>query len=213
MNKILTAILIFFSLSLSSQVESDARLWSGITVKKEIEDFEFSLSQEMRLDENISHIDKVFTEIGVEYKITKGFFASFNYRFDRDNDYETRNYDLNQRIDFGIAYKHKFDDFRLGYRIKYQTKTAHPEENNPTFLRNKVNLQYKKDDFTPFIAYEFFYMFSNENVINRTRISLGTKYSINKKNSLKAFYTFENRFNVRRLKQNHIWGISYAIEI
>ena len=137
-----------------------------------------------------------------------------NYRFNRDNDYESANYDIRQRIDIGLSFKYELNDFRFAFRTKIQTKNALPNENNPTFSRNKVSVKYKlKKNLSPFIAYEFYYQFNDEKVINRTRISLGTSYKINKRNAVKLFYMFENRFNVRNLKHNHIYGISYNIEI
>jgi len=209
-------ILIFFlsPLFLSAQVVSDAKLWAGISVNKSFNDLTISFTEEMRLDENISHIDKILSEIGAQYKITKGFYIGLNYRYSRDNDYETKNYDMKHRIDFGLTYKRKLNDFRFSFRTKIQSKSALPNENNPTFSRNKFALKYKLNKkVIPFIAYEFYYQFNDQKVINRTRYSLGTSYKINSNNALKLFYLFETRFNTRNLKYNHIYGISYSIDI
>ena len=214
MNKKLFFILILLPFITNSQVVSDAKLWAGVTLNKKLNDFEFSFSEELRLDENFSHIDKVFSELGAEYKIKKGFYVSLGYRFDRDNDYESGNYDLSNRIDLGLSYKQKFENFNLEIKSKYQTKSSSPEENNPTYWRNKLSFDYKLDNpFTPYASYEFYYQFNDEKVINRTRISIGTKYEINNNNAVKVYYTFENRFNVKNLEHNHIWGLSYSIDL
>ncbi len=214
MNKNLIFILLLFPFFTKAQVVSDAKIWGGLSISKKINDFKFSFSEELRTDENSSHVDKVFSEVGVQYKIRKGLYVAANYRFNRDNDYESANYDIRHRIDIGLTYKYKLNDFRFAFRTKIQTKNALPNENNPTFSRNKVSVKYKlKKNLSPFIAYEFYYQFNDEKVINRTRISLGTSYKINKRNAVKLFYMFENRFNVRNLKHNHIYGISYNIEI
>ena len=214
MNKSLLLILILLPFITKSQIVNDAKLWLGISVNKKINDFEFSLGEEIRFDENFGHIDKIFTEFGVEYKIKKGLFVSLNYRFDRDNDYESSNYDLNNRLDFGASYKHKFDKFDFIVKTKFQTKSSSPEENNSSYWRNKITFNYKLDNpFTPFASYEFFYQFNNENVINRNRLSIGSKYEINNSNSIKIFYTFENRFNVKNLAHNHLWRVSYSLDL
>jgi len=214
MNKQFLFILFLLPLFTNAQVVSDAKLWTGISVSKKINDFEFSFSEELRFDENINHIDKVFSEIGAQYKITKHFFVGINYRFNRDNDYETPNYNIRHRIDLAIGYKHKINNFRLSFRTKIQTKNALSEENSPTFSRNKFAVKYKMDnDFTPFISFEFYYQFNNENIINRNRLALGSSYKINKNNAIKLFYMFENKFNVKNLKRNHVYGLSYSIEL
>lgn len=213
MNKLFIILLILTPLLTSAQVVSDAKLWTAISINTKVEKFEFSFSEELRLNENFSHTDKFFTELGVSYEFIKDFDASFNYRFSRENDYETGNYDLNNRIDLGLSYKHKINNFRISNRLKYQTATASSTENNPTYLRNKFTTSYKIKDITPYISYEFFYQFNDERVVNRTRLSFGGKYKINKNNSIKLFYTYENRFNDRQLKHNHIYGINYSIDI
>ncbi len=214
MSKRIIVILFILPFFVNSQVINDAKLWTGITVSKEVKDFEFSLSKELRFDENVSHIDKSFLEVGAQYKIRKGLYAGLNYRFNRDNDYPTENYDLIHRVDLGVSYKKKVNKFRFGVRTKIQMKSALPDENNPFVSRNKLSIKYKySKKISPFVAYEFYYQFNNENVINRTRIALGSSYKINGKSSVKLFYMFENRFNVKNLKHNHVYGISYSIEL
>ncbi len=214
MNKRIIIILLLIPFFVNGQVVSDARLWTGATVTKKIKKLELSFSEEIRFDENISHIDKIFTEIGGEYKLMKGLYGAINYRFSKDNDYENRGYDIQHRIDIGLTYKRKLDKFRFSLRSKYQTASAPPYENNPTYLRNKLVVQYDLDKpYTPFVYYEFFYQFNDEKVINRTRLSLGGKYKLNKKSSLKMFYIYENKFNIKNLKHNHIWGVSYSFDL
>ena len=167
-----------------------------------------------RFDENISHIDKVFSEVGVEYKIVKGLYVGTNYRFNRDNDYESMNYDMLHRFDLNLMYKHKLNDFRFSFRSKIQKTSNLPYENNPTYSRNKFAIKYKLNgNFTPFTFFEFYYQFNDEKVINRTRIALGSSYKVNDNNSFKLFYMYENRFNTTNLKHNHIYGVSYSIDL
>jgi long-subunit fatty acid transport protein len=214
MIKKIVVILILLPFISNAQVVSDAKQWTSISVSKKINKFKFSLGEDIRFDENISHLDKFFTELGAQYKITKGFYVGLNYRYSRNNDYETSNYNMYHRIDFALTYKVKLDKFRFSFRTKFQTKKDLPEENNPTFNRNKFTINYKLDNpITPFVSYEFYYQFNDEKIINRSRISLGSKYAINDNNTIKLFYLYENRFNTRNLRHNHIWGVSYSIEL
>lgn len=214
MNRLLIIILFTLPFSGNSQVVSDAKLWTGVSISKKVNDFEFSFSEDLRFDENMTHIDKVFSEFGAQYKITKGVYTGVNYRFSRDNDYSSKNYDIRHRFDLFLNLKYKYDNFRFSFRSKLQSKSSTPEENRPTFSRNKFTVKYKlENDLTPFVSYEFYYQFNEEKIINRTRFSFGSAYKINKKSALKLFYIFENRFNVNTLKHNHIYGISYSFEL
>jgi len=214
MSRLILFILITIPSIGYSQIESDVKLWTGISISKKVNDFKFSFSEDLRFNENMTHTDKVFSEVGVQYKIRKGFYAGANYRFSKDNDYSSKNYNIRHRFDLSLALKHKHKNFRFSFRTKYQIKSATPEENSPNFSRNKIGIKYKlENDFTPFISYEFYYQFNEEKIINRTRGALGTAYKINKKSALKFFYIFENRFNVKTLKYNHIYGVSYSFEL
>ena len=214
MSKLFLFILITIPFLGQAQVVSDAKLWTEISISKKVNDFEFSFSEAVRFDENMFHIDKVFSEFGAAYKIVKGVYAGANYRFSKDNDYTSKNYNIRHRFDLALMLKHKYENFRFSFRTKYQVKNATPEENSPTFSRNKFAVKYKlENDFTPYISYEFYYQFNEQKVINRTRIALGSSYKINKQSALKFFYLFENRFNVKSLKHNHIYGVSYSFKL
>ena len=214
MNKKIIILLFLLPFLAGAQIVSDAQQWTNFSVNKKVNDFEFSLGEEIRFDENISHIDKLFTELSVEYKITKGFYVGSTYRFSRENDYETRNYDMTHRIDLGLKYKFEVDKFKFGIKTKIQLKKDLPYENNPTFSRTEFAASYNfNDKLAPFISYEFYYQFNDQHVINKTRLSLGGKYAINDKNAIQVYYLFENKFNVKNLQHNHIFGVSYSIDI
>ena len=214
MNKLFLFIIIAVPCIGHSQVVSDAKLWTEISIAKRVDDFEFSFSEAVRFDENMFHIDKVFSEFGTEYKIKKGIYAAVNYRFSKDNDYTSKNYNIRHRFDLALTLKHKYENFRFSFRTKYKKKNALQEENSPSFSRNKFVIKYKlENDFTPYISYELYYQFNEQKVINRTRISLGSSYKIDKQSALKFFYLFENRFNVKTLKNNYIYGVSYSFKL
>jgi len=210
-------ILLMLPVFAQSQVVSDARLWTGISISKEFNDFKFTLGTEYRLDENFTHTDKVLGEFGAEYDFTKRFSGGINYRYSRDNDYEEYSYELSHRFDIGLEYEFKFGEFELKNRIKYQIESAPGDRNNPTYIRNKTTLEYKienkKKDIRPFISFELHYQLNDVYAFNRSRLSAGSKFDLNKKSSIKVFYIYENKFNTKNLKQGHIYGIGYSLDI
>lgn len=210
-------VLIIFPFFTNAQVVSDARLWTGISISKEFNNLEFTLGTEYRLDENFTHTDKILGEIEAEYDFTKRFSGSIGYRYSKDNDYEDNDFDLSHRLGIGLEYEFKLKEFKLKYRTKYQIESATSDENNSTYIRNKATLEYKienkKKDIKPYISYEMHYQFNDVHSFNRSRLSVGTKFDLNKRNSIKLFYIYEYKFNRKNLKFGHIYGVSYSLDL
>ena len=213
MNKFIITLLLITPIFTSAQVVSDAKLWTGVTISKKVDDFNFSFKNQVRFNENMSHIYKLFTDIGADYKLTKGLYVGANYRFNRFNYYESKNYELYHRFSIGISYKHKVEQFRFTVKNKLQHGSAKGNKVSTTFNRTKFVIAYKANDqFTPYASYEIFYSF-NIRYIVASRLALGGKFKINDNNSIKTYYFFGNSYNVKNLKHNHVWGITYNIKL
>ena len=194
-----------------SQV-SDAHLWTGVSVSKKHEDFKFSVSQEYRRFENFSQTKKMFTELEVDYKVMKGFHFSATYRFNQDRNHEYGGFDFNHRFNFDLSYEYDINDIELSIRSRYQLGKEIYETDK--LVRNKLSCKYKlNDEFAPYISTELFYQFNDVRAFNRYRIELGSKFNINKNNSIKFGYLYENKFNRTDLERNHIYFVNYSIEI
>lgn len=213
MNKKLFIFLSVFLPSLAfSQIVSDAKIWTGFSISKKIDDFKFSISEEYRRAENFSQTDKMFTEFDVSHKLIKNLSASATYRFNQDRNFEQGGFDFNQRLSLDLSYDYELNDFEFSARTRYQV--SFETYSNDKLNRNKFSVKYnfnKKLD--PYLSYELFYQFNDVRAFNRTRFELGSKYKLNKNNSFKLGYIFENKFNRTNLEHNHIYFINYSIEI
>jgi hypothetical protein len=212
MSRILFIFLFFFSQLSFSQVVSDAKAWTGVSVSKKINDFKFAVSEEYRRAENFSQTDKMFTELDASYEFIKNVTAGITYRFNQDRNFEQGGFDFNHRFNFDLGYEHDINDFELSIRTRYQVSKE--TYSSDKLNRNKFAIKYKLNKkFDPYLSYELFYQFNDVRAFNRTRIEMGTKYEINKRNSLKFGYLYENKFNRSNLEHNHIYFINYSIEI
>ena len=195
-----------------SQRVSDAKLWTGFSVSKKHNDFKFSISEEYRRNENFTQTDKMFTEFEAKYEFIKNLSFSITYRFNQDRNYEYGGFDFNHRFNFDLEYEYKFNDYEISFRTRYQVSKEIYQSDK--LNRNKLSLKYKLNkEFEPYLSTELFYQFNDVWGFNRTRLEMGTKFNINKKNSLKAGYLFENKFNRKNLEHNHIYFINYSLEI
>jgi outer membrane receptor protein involved in Fe transport len=212
MNRILFILFFISPCLVFSQVLSDAKLWTGISVSKKINDFNFSISEEYRRSENLSQTDKIFTEFDISYKVIKNLTAGITYRFNQDRNFEQGGFDFNHRFNFDLGYDYDFNDFEFSLRTRYQvSKEIYSSDK---LNRNKLAIKYKLNkQIHPYVSYELFYQFNDIRAFNRDRIEMGTKYKINKNNSLKLGYIFEDKFNRKNLEHNHIYFINYSIEI
>jgi len=211
MSKKLLLILFFIPLLVFSQ--EDANLWSGISISKKYKDFNFGLSEEIRLNENFTLINKTFTELTAEYKIIKSLRVGFGYRFNQVNKFEYGGFVMNHRINFDLTYKNKFNYFKFAFRTRYQQKFDALKDGS-VYNRNKLTIKYDLDNpFEPYIASELFYQFNNVYEFNKSRISVGVKYKISDNSNLKAFYILQQEFNVSDPIMDHIYGIGYSFEL
>lgn len=218
MNKQFSYIILFiFPFFGYTQVVNDAKLWTTFSIEKDIKNLSFSFGLENRMGENFTHAEKTLAELGVEYEIIKNLSGGINYRFEKANEYKDHSFDLRHRFDLILGYQYKVKDFKFKYRIKYQTKTDPRGKPNSNYIRNKLTLEYKienkKNDIKPFASFELYYRLNNRYEPNRTRTSLGAKVDLTKKSSIKFFYTFENRFNTKNLRYNHIYGVGYSFDL
>jgi len=209
-NRLFIAFL-FFPLLSFSQV-SDAQLWTGFAVSKKNNDFKFSVSQEYRRFENFSQTKKMFTEFEAEYELIKDLSFSITYRFNQDRNHEYGGFDFNHRFNFDLGYEYSINDIDFFIRTRYQVSKSIYDSDK--INRNKIGVKYKiSDHFRPYISTELFYQFNNIRAFNRYRIELGNRFKINKTNSIKFGYLYENKFNRINLQRNHIYFINYSLEI
>jgi hypothetical protein len=203
----------------------DAGLWSTISIDKELSRrWSVGLDEELRMFDNMSRIDQFFTNAGVSYKPNKFLKFSVVYRFiskSRDD----KPYSNRHRLYFDAAVKKKFYDFSFNYRARVQGQLRDIYSSDEggkvpeTFMRHKIGVDYQYKKFTPNIAAEFFFQFNDpgfhygDNLWDRTRLSIGCDYEINKRYSAGLFYLFQHDFNVNAAEDNFILGVQFGISL
>jgi hypothetical protein len=215
---ILSALLLSLMIvQFSVAQEQDAGLWLTASIEKKIsKDFKATLSQEFRFKENYSQLGTYFTDIGLQYKISKSLNASFNYRFieklQKDLTYDTRS-----RFYLDVAYRYKADKWNFILRTRFQDQiesfSTDEDYSQPQFYwRNKLTIKYSLKDFTPYATAEVFYPLNNPkgNIIDEFRLSAGSDYEINKKNSVGGYFLIDKEINVKNPVTSFIIGLEYG---
>jgi hypothetical protein len=225
MKRFLLIIAVFiFSIPSFSQTE-DLGSWMTFSLDKGLGDkFGFSFDQELRLKNNLTDINLVYSNFGFNYKAAKFLKISAVYRFiakqKNDGAYGIRN-----RFYTDFSFKFKPGNWTLGYRARLQgewrTAGYHSDLGNvpEVFLRNLFKVGYKAGDhFSPYVATELRWQLQNPklpwgNGFDRERYIIGTDYKINDKNTAGFYFLLQKEFNVNDPQTLYIIGLEYSISI
>ena len=165
------------------------------------------IEQSLRLRGNQFSFRQTFTEATISYKVTEGLKILLPVR------YAIFEEKIKRRISFGGSYKHKFNDYTISYKSRFQRvyeKNKDPDE----LIRNKYTLQYKSNkDIDPFCSYEIFNPFNSDiGEMNEYRISFGAKIDLPKKKSVKIYYQYKvEDLNKKNSEVLNIFGLSLSL--
>ena len=204
---------------------NDWESWNSIGIKYKLnKKWAFELEQNLRLKENISEIDKYFTQLGAQYSITKQFKvgAAARYISKNDNTGNIQGYEDYFRFHLEASYKHKAQDFTFGYRLRYQNKNelgvgASEGDYANQHIRFKASVGYniKNWKLDPEVSAEIFNHFEEgeENGFDRYRITVGSEYNMKKYGKVKFYYRYKKQLNETYPEAKNIIGLKYTYTI
>ena len=204
---------------------NDWESWNSIGIKYKLnKKWTFELEEHLRLKENISEIDKYFTELGAKYNITKQFKvgAAARYITKNDNTGNIQGYDDFFRFHLEAIYKHKIQDFSFGYRLRYQNKnelgvSASEGDYANQHLRFKASVAYniKNWKLDPEVSAELFNHFEKgeTNGFDKYRVTIGTEYNMKKYGKVNLYYRYKKQLNETFPETKNIVGLKYTYTI
>lgn len=193
----------------------DAGMWTDATFVSAInKKLDLAFSPEIRLNENITRISRIFADLGLQYKLNKHVQASLTSRtgFAQLTDV----YQARQRFQFGVGYKIKLHDFSFAITTRWQLATrANTPENDPdliTTIRNKIAVKYsgmKKMDFST-----SFELFNKSNLYNSFALQnwrwvASAERKLNKRNFLSIGYLIQKSMLVSPQEIDFVVLVSY----
>ncbi len=216
----LLIILLLSCFTVGAQTK-DAGLWLGLKLEKKVHAWAtLSLSEELRLNENITELGTAFTEISWSSGWHSGFNGGIAYRFIQKRQLDD-SYELRHRYHLELSYRYKFNrslSISLRERFQNQYKDVNRMADGITkeyALRSKLGLKY-----TPFKKLSFdgscevYYQLNNPegNEIDNLRYSLGTEYKLSKKQSIELYYLIDQELHVNDPWTSYIVGLGYTFE-
>lgn len=215
---LLSVAVVFSTLAGWSQVH-EVESWIGTAVKLPINKrFDFSLGQQFRFNSMLTQFDQYLIQPKVSFG-RKGFAAALVYRFSVRNE-GSPHVSFRHRYQIALGYRHRFGDFRLGTKLRYQQvvnpirkSDRLPNGSDRLTFRHKFDLKYEgKKKAQPFIALEYFLPLDQGLItVGRMRYRAGVDVDLPKKMEMTFFYTSEHVYGEEQPIYIHTLGIMYSI--
>lgn len=204
MNKKIVLCLLALSCLLPIQAQDDPDDWGGqVSVeisKKIIRKVTLSFEEEFRLHKNFGRADRFSHSLDLSYKPYKFLKGGISYNL--LNYYDLQDgWDYRHRYNVYVTGDKSFGRFNISLRERLQG-THRPlleSDHNPKwYLRSRLEVEYDIKDchFEPFASAEMYYSLNDPDPtnksINRWRFIAGSKYNINKDNTLQLYYRYTN---------------------
>lgn len=198
--------------------QDDAGFWASISVQHRItRELTVSVSEQLRLYQNMSDVEQFFTDAGLEYALSKSFRVSVNYRLASKN--RLTYYGTRHRFYADLSYRKKIKplSFVLRQRFQEQIEQMNSSENGRIpewYSRSKVALRYDLDKkYRPYIATEFYFLLDDAKESHRqfdkVRYEAGIDYEFNRRHSLNVFYMIQKDL-IKKEVRDFIVGTGYT---
>ncbi|MEN8928081.1 MAG: DUF2490 domain-containing protein [Flavobacteriales bacterium] len=162
----------------------DLGLWMGVNANYVFKkDYTLTLSQDLRLNESITDLDRYITDLAIAYKINKQFKLAATVRYYLEKDAE-KEYSQDFRYSLDFQFKKKINSrFKMKYRFRYQNVyeelfSGIPDGSKAN-LRNKIEVGYKLNKkHAAYFASEIFRKIVNYRApfFNKLRLVVGDEF-------------------------------------
>lgn len=211
-------VIVLSSLTGWGQVH-DVESWIGTEVQVPINKrFDFALGQQFRFNSMLSQFDQYLLQPKLSFG-KKGFGATLAYRFSVRNE-GSPYVSFRHRYQLAVGYRHRFGDFRLGTKVRYQqvlnpirNSERLPNGSDKLTFRHKFDVKYEGEkEAQPFIAVEYFLPLDQGLItVSRVRYRAGVDVDLPKKMEMTFFYTSEHVYGEEQPTYIHTLGIMYSI--
>jgi len=213
---------LFLSVNNSFSQQEDAGLWTGIRFNYDLSDkWQLSFEEELRFHENVSRLDKFYSQVGLSLRASDHVEFGAFYRFENQQD-NNSNYDNRHRFHFDFELKTETGRYTLSSRSRIQTRYTNPYSSDdgtiPTnYFRNKFGISYnvRRSTLNPYISYEFYYATnkSSGNEIDHTMFTLGFRFRLKNRDRVNMYYRISQELNVNDPIKLNIFGISLTSKL
>lgn len=214
-------ILLILGTTVNGQYQ-DTRLWASLSIRYDLnKKWRISLEEEARFFDNISRLDKLNSELTINYQINKLLDGGILYRF-ISNQNIRGNFDFGHRFGAYLEAKKKYAGWDCSFKTAFQK--TYPEflhsgewyiSENYVRALVEVSRELKNKKTEPYTNIEFWYRITSgeQAFIDQYRFTIGIKHKLNKSNRLNFFYRIQQELQVDNPLTAYIFGIGYGFEV
>lgn len=219
---LITLGVLIYGSALSAQVEKDFEARAEVSYETDlVDDFELSLSQEFRMEDNARVFGKSYTTVGLQYKLRRWIRFGLNYRY-IFNRRSNGSYRQSQRVMADLtlrAYQHQFT---FDYQVRLQSEANRYNYEREygfaptTELKNTFEVAYTVNRF-----YQVYASFDlrwtlyeaeipNFKGINRTKSTVGVSYLLAENRELELYFMTERHLNTTEPDRIFVLGVELS---
>lgn len=196
---------------------NDAGLWMNAEVEKIITPaLSASVTGEVRMNENITEVGTVLTDVGLSYRPWKRFDVGLTYRYSGkrrlDDSYDQR-HGWFADATYRVKVKPAVIDLRLRFQSRYTDILTSDDGNIPrNHLRGRVKLKLDLDRrYEPYVSGEAFYRVGGADgmLFDELRCMAGVEVEFNQAHAIDLHYMVTREYQVNNPRTDYVVGIGY----
>jgi hypothetical protein len=219
--RIFFCFLLIIGVQTFSFSQNEFAVWSEVGLKGEFtKKIKWSADLNTRFAKGKA--ETFFPSIGFEYKLTKWFRPSIDYRLVIDQN-KYGNYKLSNRININVEFKTSVKRFTFETRLRYQysfnsVRSGDYDAEFDQAIRLKPEVEYdiKGSIFNPVVGAELFYnpSYSPDGFrFAKVRFTIGVKLELDDPHSVSFKYQLDKKTDTYSVGARHVLSISYAYKI
>ncbi len=190
--------------------DTDLQMRLGFDISKKIaRGLDVTWSEELRMKNTISTVDRIHSGLGLSYKVNSYFslgaeyiFIAINHDGKKSTDYQ-KYWDLRHRVRLNFTASYKVGQWKFSLRERPQmtirTDSINPLEKRKTefVLRSRLKAQYtcRTLPLKPFVYVEVYNTLNApkfvSNYVEKIRSEIGVDYDLNRRSSFTFYYRFD----------------------
>jgi hypothetical protein len=197
----------------------DIQLWSSIGIRTDITPkLRISLEEEARYFDQLSRLDKLNTDLSLDYQLTESIAFGTLYRLIANRDADGY-FDMEHRFDVSVEFQKQVSAWT--FTAQATAQKTYPEFNRSRdwyvaedYLRaeGEISRELKDKKTEPYANLELWYLMprGRQAFIDQYRLTFGVKHRIKKINRLNFYYRIQQEIQVNDPLFAHIIGIGYT---
>ncbi len=214
---IVLVLLLVLPLNLGAQYQ-DLQLWSSVAFRTDLTTkLRVTIEEEARFFENISRLDKLNSDLVIDYRLFDNIRIRMLYRLILNGN-KDGSFELNHRFSPAIGYQIRKGTWNIELFAKYQktyeafNRSADwylPE--NHIRLEGEVSRLFNRNRTEPFAGLEFWYYMPQGQVpfVEQWRLTLGVKHKLGPDHRVRLYYRLQQETGVENPLLAHIIGVGY----